>query len=200
MDCPDILKDFSKIPYLFRNFNAKMNTLLLRVRQFVKLAIEFKIPVFGICYGVQILADANDDEIYESPIKEIGFKNDFNSYRIELAEEGLENVFFKDINGKFIILELYSEHLKLNESVSLLGTGEYCQNQIIKLGENSYGFQSHFKLTDELLFNILDYAPKLEGHENKIILIDFEDFENHYIERGKQTFTNYLKMVNIIDQ
>ncbi|KKN35371.1 hypothetical protein LCGC14_0784240, partial [marine sediment metagenome] len=200
LDCPDIVKDFSKIPYLFRNFNNKINNLLVRVRQCVKLALEKKIPVYGICRGVQILADAYEDEIYDSPINEVGFKNDSNSYRIELTEKGLENALFKDINGNFIIVELYCENSKLTDYMSLIGTGEYGQNQIIKLGEFSYGFESHFKLTDDMLFNILNYAPKLEGHENKFILIDFEDVEKNYIERGKQTFTNYLKMVHIIDQ
>ncbi len=200
LDCPDIIKDFSKVPYLFRNFNNKINNLLVRVRQCVKLALEKKIPVFGICRGVQILADANGNDIYDSPINEVGFKNDSNSYRIELTEEGVENAVFKDINGNFIVLELYCENFKLKDSISLLGTGEYCQNQLVKLGEYSYGFESHFKLTEDLLFNILIHAPKLEGHENKIILIDFEDVGKNYVERGKQTLTNYLKMVHVIDQ
>ena len=110
MDCPDIVKDLSKIPYLFRNYNAKMNNFLIKVRQFVELVIEKHIPVFGISIGVQFLTYENEDILLKNPIKKVGLKNDSNAFRMDLIEERIENAIFKEINGKFIILELYSDN------------------------------------------------------------------------------------------
>ena len=126
---------------------------VIKEKEFIKLALEKKIPIFGICLGSQILADAYGAEVYKNPVEEIGFKNNNLWYTIKLTEEGLKDPVFEEVDDNFIVFQLHGETFKLAEKITLLGTGQYCRNQIIKVGDYNYGFQFHFELTDRSAYH-----------------------------------------------
>ncbi len=105
---------------------------------------------------------------------------------------------FEGINDNFIVFQLHGETFKLAEKLTLLGTGQFCRNQIIKVGENNYGFQFHFELTEGLLKKWLEKAPELVNADSEQILADFAIVKKEFLKRGKKIFTNYLKLINLI--
>lgn len=184
MGGPDSVNDFSD--------------KIIKEKDFIKLALQKEIPIFGICLGIQFLADAYGAEVYKIPVEEIGFKHNKIWYSIKLTEEGLKDPVFEEVNDNFIVFQLHGETFKLAEKMTLLGTGQYCRNQIIKVGDYNYGVQFHFELTEDLLKNWLEIAPELVNKNSEKILTDFEIVKNEFLKRGRKIFTNYLKMIKII--
>ncbi len=166
--------------------------------ELIKNAFKEDIPVFGVCLGLQLLTKAFGGEVYQNPIEEIGFKHNNSWYKIELTKDGIEDPIFKGINNNFIVFQLHSETIRPINGIKVLGTGELCKNQIIKIGEYNYGFQFHFEITEELFKLLLNKAPELKGKDLNIISNDFNIFKTQYLERGTKIFQNYLQLLNFI--
>jgi GMP synthase-like glutamine amidotransferase len=158
-----------------------------------------EIPMFGVCLGLQLMVKAFGGEVYSNPIEEIGFKHENNKwYQIELTKEGIEDPVFKGIENNFTVFQLHSETVRLIKGIKVLGTGEFCKNQVIKIGDYNYGFQFHFELTEDLYKLLLNKAPELREHNLSSMLSDFSFIKNQYLERGKKIFQNYLHLINLI--
>lgn len=172
---------------------------ILNELEFVKRAFKNNIPMFGVCLGLQLIVKAYGGEVYMNSVEECGFKQDDNKwYTIKLNKEGLKDPIFENINNNFIVFQLHSETIKLIKGIKLLGTGDSCLNQIIKIGNNIYGFQFHFELTEELLRIWFEKAPELKEKNKKQILSDFNNIKDSYLKRGKQLFENYIKLIRNI--
>jgi GMP synthase-like glutamine amidotransferase len=171
---------------------------IIKEKAFVKLALIRKVPILGICLGIQLLADVYGAEVYKNPIEEIGFKHNNLWYTIKLTEEGLKDPVFEGINDNFIVFQLHGETFHLADNLTLLGTGQFCRNQVIRIGENNYGFQFHFEVTEDLLKIWLEKAPELVNTKPYEILEDFEIVKDDFLKRGRKIFTNYLKLIQII--
>jgi GMP synthase-like glutamine amidotransferase len=171
---------------------------VLKELDFIKLAFQEKIPLFGICLGLQLIVKSFGGEIYPNSVEEIGFRHDDKWYTIELNEEGVKDPIFTDIDINFLVFQLHGETVQITEGIKLLGTGEFCLNQVLKIGELNYGFQFHFELTEDLLKLWTNKAPELKGKDIKQILTDFRTIKDSYLKRGKQIFENYLKLTKCI--
>ena len=166
--------------------------------EFIKLAFKKRIPIFGIDLGIQFLAGVYGAEMYENSVKEIGFKHNSKWNKVNLTEAGKIDLIFEGIDRSFIVFQVHNETFKITEDLELLATGRYCKNQVIKIGEFNYGFQFHFELTDDLINDFLEHSPYLIDYDKEIILNDFEQIKENYVSRGKQIFTNYLKIIKFI--
>ncbi len=171
---------------------------ILRELDFIKLALKENIHVFGVCLGLQLLVKAYDGDIYKNPTEEIGFKFNEKWFKIKLTDGGKSDPIFNNVQDNFIVFQLHGETVELNERINLLGTGEFCKNQIIKGGKYNYGFQFHFELTDEMLLEWISNAAELKDIDSNQLLTDFNQIKKAYIERGKNIFRNYLKIIRFI--
>ena len=172
---------------------------ILKELTLIKTALSKEIPIFGICLGLQLLVKMCGGQVYKNPLQEIGFKhNNEEWYKIKLTQEGLKDPLFKGINDDFIVFQLHGETVKLNKDLVLLGTSDYCTNQVVKYGQNNYGIQFHFELTEELFANLLEKAPELKGHNLDPLVEHFNEIKKDYIERGTLIFTNYLRELKFI--
>jgi len=171
---------------------------IAREREFIKLAFKKNIPIFGINLGLQLLLEINGAEIDENSVKEIGFKHNSKWYKVNLTKAGEIDPIFEGVDRSFSVFQLHSGTFKMTDNLELLATGNYCENQVVKIGEFNYGFQFHFELTHELLNNFLEFLPFLVDHDKEIILNDFEEIKENYTEMGKKIFTNYLKIIKLI--
>lgn len=158
----------------------------------IKSAMNRNIPVLGICLGLQLMVKAKSGEVLKNPVQEMGFKmnNDWNE--ITLTKKGLEDPIFQEIPESFPAFHLHGETVKLNNGIELLGTGKFCENQIIKIGEYNYGFQFHFELTEEMFQEWLLKAPELIQADKDTLLHEFNLIKNSYTERGRKIISNYL--------
>ncbi len=173
---------------------------ILNELDFIKQALEVKVPIFGICLGLQLMVKVYGGEVYKNSVQEIGFKHDNeNWYKIKLTDNGLIDPVFKGVEDNFITFQLHGDTVKLIDGITLLGTGEYCYNQIIKFGEYNYGFQFHFEITKSLLNSLIEKAPELKNKKSsEPILDDFKEIKNDFLRRGKKIFKNYLKVIHFI--
>ncbi|MFW9880285.1 MAG: type 1 glutamine amidotransferase [Candidatus Thorarchaeota archaeon] len=171
---------------------------ILRELDYINLALKKNIPVFGICLGLQLIVKVSGGKVYKNPIEEIGFKFNDKWFSIKLTEQGLKDPIFCNVEDNFIVFQLHGETVKLNENIKLLGTGEFCKNQIIKIGEYNYGFQFHFELTNKLLNEWTLLAPELDNIDRNQLFVSYNKIKKTYIERGKTIFLNYLKLIQLI--
>ena len=81
--------------------------------------------------------------------------------------------------------------------MKLLGTGEFCQNQIVKVGANAYGIQCHFELTPEMFELWLNQDADLLRLNKKQLRNEFNSFLDEYTATGRKLFQNFLEIVGL---
>ena len=169
----------------------KMKLELQRIRE----ALSLKIPYLGICLGLQTLIKATGGKVIKSPVKEVGFKGpDAKPFIISLTEDGKKDEFFNELGDNFRVFQLHGETVELTKDMKLLGTGKFCQNQIVKVGSNAYGIQCHFELTPKMFEVWLNEDADLLRLNKKQLQNEFNSFLDEYTSIGRKLFQNFLKI------
>lgn len=166
----------------------------------IREILSKNMPYLGICLGMQALVKAYDGKVFKSPVKETGFRGpDGEFFKINLTEMGKEDPFLDGVKPEVNIFQLHSETVEIHDKVSLLGEGQFCRNQIVKVGNNGYGVQGHFELT-EPLFNIwLNEDPDLSALDRQRLISDFQLCKDNYEKTGRTIFNNFLKIAQYGD-
>ena len=161
----------------------------------IKEALSLKIPYLGICLGLQTLVKAAGGKVIKNPVKEIGFKGpDAQAFTINLTKEGKKDRLFKGLGDNFRVFQLHGETIELTENMKLLGTGKFCQNQIVKVGSNAYGIQCHFELTPGMFEVWLNEDADLLQLDKKQLQTEFNSFLDEYTLIGRKLLQNFLKI------
>jgi len=171
--------------------SEKMRLELQRIKE----ALSLKIPYLGVCLGLQTLVKAAGGKVVKSPIKEVGFKGpEGKPFIISLTEDGKKDEFFNGLGDNFRVFQLHGETVELTKEMKLLGTGEFCQNQIVKVGANAYGIQCHFELTPEMFEVWLNEDADLLQLDKKQLQTEFNSFLDEYTLIGRKLLQNFLKI------
>lgn len=174
----------------------KMRNELARVRECLKM----NKPFLGICLGLQVMVKAAGGEVVKSPVKEVGFFDDGNRlFEVALTEAGRADSLFEGLRDPFHVFQLHGETVVLGKGMTLLGTDEFCPNQIVRTGQNAYGIQSHFELTAEMLRVWLEEDNDLKVLEHQGLKAWFESFESSYRATGRALIRNFLKVAGVLD-
>jgi GMP synthase (glutamine-hydrolysing) len=138
----------------------------LKAGEYLKDAVAKNIPVLGICYGHQLLAEALGGEAGNHPKgPEIG------TVDIELTEEAKNDPIFKSLPKTFCAHTTHTQSaLKLPEGAVLLAKGDYEPIHAFRFG-SAWGVQFHpefdaFVMREyaELQKNkVKDYGYTMEG-------------------------------------
>jgi len=181
----------------------KMHSELARIKE----AIEHNIPYLGICLGMQALVKAaggkvvkaGGDEVPKDQ-KEVGFLGpDGKNYSIELKTAGQVDPIFQDLPDNLTVFQLHGETVLLKpEGMVTLATGNFCKTQIVRVGSNAYGIQSHFELTPEMLDVWAKEDPDLQPVGQEILRQQFTQILEEYTKTGQQLFTNFLKIAGLV--
>jgi GMP synthase-like glutamine amidotransferase len=100
-------------------------------------AIAREIPVFAICLGTQLLAEATGGKVTRAKIVEIGAKEIFPS--VAAASDSIFN-----FAGPLPVTQWHEDEVStLPPGAVTLASSPACANQIYRVGENSYGVQFH---------------------------------------------------------
>lgn len=171
--------------------NSKMRTELMQIRK----ALELRIPYLGICLGLQTLVRAAGGSVVPSPVREVGFRDpEGEIFSVSLTPEGAQDKLFSAFEASFPVFQLHGEMVELAPDMTLLATGKFCKNQVVKFGENAYGIQSHVELTPDLFKTWLDEDPDLRKLDRASLEADFETLSPKYREIGKRFFRNFLAL------
>lgn len=161
----------------------------------IKEALFLEIPYLGICLGLQTLVKAAGGNVIKSPVKEIGFNDpDAKAFTISLTEDGKKDELFNELGDNFRVFQLHGETVELTKKMTLLGTGKFCQNQIVKVGTNAYGIQCHFELTSGMFYCWLEEDEDLRQLNKIELQKEFLAFKDAYTATGRKLFKNFLKV------
>lgn len=170
----------------------KMQQELSRIQEILAL----KIPYLGICLGLQTLVKAAGGKVLKSPVKEVGFRDPENSnFSIELTPEGQTDPLFAGLNKVFKVFQLHGETVELTPTMTLLGTGKFCPNQIVRISPGQYGFQCHFELTESMFELWLQEDPDLKLLDPVQVRADYEAIKEEYEKVGRRLFENFLEII-----
>lgn len=169
----------------------KIQTELAQIQE----AIKAGIPYLGICLGLQTLVKACGGNVIPSPTREVGFRDpEGNLFNIDLTPEGKSDPLFAGLTDNFKVFHLHGETVEITPHMTLLGTGKWCKNQIVKIGQNAYGIQCHFELTPEMFNLWLNEDHDLQSIGTKELKKDFKTIQSEYTQTGRTLFTNFLRI------
>lgn len=170
---------------------TKMTGELDRIRE----ALALRIPYLGVCLGLQTLVKAAGGRVVKSPLKEVGFRDpDGGLFSIALTEEGKADPLFEGMGGGFTVFQLHGETVEPVFGMTVLGTGRFCRNQIVKAGTNAYGIQCHFELTPDMFEIWITEDPDLLMLETQDLRRDFAVLRESYTQTGRRLLGNFLKI------
>ena len=104
-------------------------------KEYVRVALERAVPVFGVCLGAQLLADAAGAEVKKLIVPEIGW------YDVELTEESASDAVFGALPRRFPTFQWHNYTFDLPDGAVALARNETCL-QAFRL-DGSWGVQFH---------------------------------------------------------
>ncbi len=178
------------------DLTPKMQNELALIRK----AIQLQIPYLGICLGLQTLVKAMGGTVEKCQTNETGFRDPKNKFfKVKLTSKGRKDKIFKNLSDNLTVFQLHGETVKLTPQMTLLATGDFCRNQIVKIGKTAYGIQSHFELTNDLLESWLIEDSDLQKLNAKQLRSDFKTIKSDYQNTGRQLFSNFLTIIGLIN-
>ena len=168
---------------------------ILTELSFIGNALSEGIPYLGICLGLQLLVKAGGGKVVKNQVSEIGFRDpDNNLFSVTLTREGRNDSLFNGLGDEFSVFHLHGETVELIDNMTLLASGKYCRNQIVKAGERAYGIQCHFELTPEMFEEWITTDPDLLMINSEDLRRDFRLLRDEYILTGKNLLNNFLNI------
>ncbi|OPY17805.1 MAG: GMP synthase (glutamine-hydrolyzing) subunit A [Methanomethylovorans sp. PtaU1.Bin093] len=165
----------------------------------IEQAVRADMPYLGICLGMQALVKACGGRVIRNSIKEVGWKDlQGKGFTLELTPTGKKDAIFKGLEATLPIFHLHGETVKLTDDMQLLATGKHCRNQVVKVGDNAYGFQGHLELTTAMLDKWLAEDDDLKLLSAEEIKSDHSALREEYENNSKKVFTNFLRTAGIL--
>jgi GMP synthase (glutamine-hydrolysing) len=197
----DTIENYSALivlggPDSANDLTQKMQNELLLIRK----ALQSHIPYLGICLGLQTLVKAMGGNVVKCQMNETGFRDPANNFfEVKLTSKGKTDKLFNNLSENLTVFQLHGETVKLTPKMTLLATGNFCKNQIVKIGKTAYGIQSHFELTNDLLESWIIEDLDLQKLQPEQLRSDFEKIKTEYQNTGRQIFSNFLTIAGLIN-
>lgn len=113
--------------------------ILSRTKNLVSFALAEKIPLLGVCYGHQLVANMYGGEVHHD--KE---QTKFGPYEVRLTEEGKSDPLFKSLPEVFYAQYAHHDSVtQLPKGATLLASSPICQFSALRYGGAAYTVQFH---------------------------------------------------------
>lgn len=141
---PDPADDFAGIVIYGGSQNVSeldQSPFLEKEIALIQRAIEYKIPLLGICLGGQLISHALGGEVRRrAPLEcEFGF---YNITATESAQDWIPSPFY--------VNQAHYEEFSIPPGATRLAGSDRFQNQAFRFGDNVYGLQFHPETTEEI--------------------------------------------------
>ena len=120
-------------------------------KEFIRVAIDSKKVVIGLCLGGQLIADVIGGRVVQNKWKEIGW------FSVTFTEEALALSLFSHLPKNPVVFEWHGDTFTdLPEEAVLLASNEACKNQAFAYGKRVFGFQFHLENTQEIITALIE--------------------------------------------
>ncbi len=117
---------------------------LVEEKRFLRLALEADKPMFGICFGAQLLAEALGGHLFRNQHREIGW------HEVSLTGQGRESFLFAGLPGSFQTFHWHNDHFSLPPDCVCLASSPPTPNQAyVSLTRPVAGLQFHPEFSRE---------------------------------------------------
>lgn len=123
---------------------------LAREVQWIRQALDRKLPILGVCLGSQLLAKSLGAKVYPNGVKEIGW------YDIDLTPEAASDPLFGDCGPREPVFQWHGDTFDLPPGAVLLATSPRCRHQVFRYGDWAWGLQFHVEMNEKLVEDWLD--------------------------------------------
>ena len=120
-----------------------MSTIILsRAKNLVNYTVTQAIPVLGICFGHQLIAEMHDGRVSND-----GMQSKKGAFQVELTEEGKKDVLLGNLPEKFFAQYEHKDSVtNLPRGATVLATGAACRFSALRYGAGFYTTQFHPEL------------------------------------------------------
>jgi GMP synthase (glutamine-hydrolysing) len=130
---------------------------LLHEVEVIRVALERKIPVLGICLGAQLLATALGAGVHPNAVQEIGW------YPLSLSSEASNDPLFAHLGLDAHVFQWHAYTFTEPSGSKHLASTASCANQAFVYGGFAYGLQFHLEVDAALIERWLKHSElKLE--------------------------------------
>ena len=106
-----------------------------------------RIPVMGICLGLQVLAKAKGCVVQPARQRELGWLDPQGQpWALRQTPAGLDHPLLQGLPDPLAVFQLHGEEVAPEPSIETLASSPLCHNQIAALGPAAYGVQGHMEL------------------------------------------------------
>jgi GMP synthase (glutamine-hydrolysing) len=124
-------------------------------------AMKANLPVLGVCLGAQILAAALGAKVERNPKgKEIGW------HPVRLADSAKDDRLMRGLPTTMTPFHWHGDIFELPPGAVLLASSDKTPCQAFRMGDNAYGFQFHFEVTQDSVAAMADAFAKELVREN----------------------------------
>ncbi len=135
-------------------------------KEFIRIALEARKKILGICLGSQFLAEILGGKVYAAPHKEIGW------FEIKLSQEALSGL-FKGSPEAIHVFHWHGDTYSLPANAVRLASSEATVNQGFAYEDYVLGLQFHFEV-DEKAIKGMNSAFDHELVKSKYVQTDVE--------------------------
>ncbi len=113
--------------------------LLSRTRNIISHTLAQNIPLLGVCFGHQLVAQMHGGEVDHDIAQ-----SKFGSYEVSLTEEGVHDPVFKHLPVSFVAQYAHKDSVTtLPEGATLLAASPACSFSALRYAEKAYTVQFH---------------------------------------------------------
>ena len=113
--------------------------------QWIRQAVEMRLPLLGICLGAQLLAKSLGSKVFANGVKEIGW------YAIELTAAAATDPLFAGCAKSLTVFQWHGDTFDLPPGAVHLAKSRACPQQAFRVGDSAYGLQFHVEMTAPMI-------------------------------------------------
>ncbi len=163
-------------------YEEKEYPFLVKEKELIRQAMDYSVPILGICLGAQLIASALGKKVYPYK-KELGW----------FTVKKVENDFVvKDLPTELKVFQWHGDTFDLPEGAKLLYAGDLVRNQAFRVG-NAIGLQFHLEVTPEIVRDWVE-RENLNEELKEMILADTEENYEIAIENCEKLLNAFLDL------
>lgn len=155
----------------------------------IRIGLQQRIPMFGICRGLQLLVLAAGGAVVPSSVEELGMYTTAGTpFEVHLTSQGKQDILLRGFEAaRFRVFQMHKLMCDLRNipDAVLLGWADGCYVQMVRIG-TMYGMQSHIEFSLAMMEYFAAKAP------------DFQKLGSNLLEEFRQFYDEYLAFTTLI--